>query len=145
MPITERLTKAIPFAGRILPLPAGVWHPIINVIEGPHGEVLENILVRVQNHVVTGLIVASGTTQSILTAANTAMDTECHDDRNYMAHIAASHPPVMECWLTRLVDPASILHMNVIAERLQQEGITLPPVLLRAAWINSAAASMRRR
>ncbi|PYD78448.1 hypothetical protein CFR77_11210 [Komagataeibacter sucrofermentans] len=141
MPITERLTKAIPFAGRILPLPAGVWHPIINVIEGPHGEVLENILVRVQNHVVTGLIVASGTTQSILTAANTTMDTECHDDRNYMAHIAASHPPVMECWLTRLVDPASILHMNVIAERLQQEGITLPPVLLRATWINSAAAS----
>ncbi|WP_130732161.1 hypothetical protein [Komagataeibacter xylinus] len=141
MPMTDRLTKAIPFAGRILPLPAGVWHPIINVIEGPHGELLENVLVRVQGHVVTGLIVAKGTTQPVPDVASPPMDIECHDDRNYMSHVGASHPPMTECWFTRLVDPASINHMNVIAGRLQQEGFVLPPVMLRANWVNSTPAT----
>ncbi|GBR19754.1 hypothetical protein LV564_15420 [Komagataeibacter nataicola] len=140
MPVTDRLTKAIPFAGRILPLPAGVWHPLVNIAAGPHGEVLENVLVRVQGHIVTGMIIASGTTQPVPAAANPAIDEECHDDRNYMAHIVTSHPPMMECWLTRLIDPAAIDHMSIIATQLKQEDFVLPPVLLRAKWVNSTPA-----
>ncbi|WP_186336051.1 hypothetical protein [Komagataeibacter melaceti] len=140
MPITDRLTNSIPFAGRILPLPAGVWHPVMNVINGPHGEVLENILVRVQGHVVTGLIGAEGSIQPVPESAIAAIDTSCHDDRNFMSRVITAHPPAMECWFTAAVYPSSINRTAVIANRLKEEGFILPPVLLKTGWSYSTPA-----
>ncbi|BAK84348.1 hypothetical protein D3W54_07475 [Komagataeibacter medellinensis] len=140
MPITDRLTKAIPFAGRILPLPAGVWHPVMNIINGPHGEVLENVLVRVQGHVVTGLIGAEGSTQPVPETAIASIDSSCHDDRNFMSHVLSAHPPAMECWFTAAVYPASINRTAIIANRLKEEGFILPPVFLKSGWSYSTPA-----
>ncbi|GAO00525.1 hypothetical protein Gxy13693_050_029 [Komagataeibacter xylinus NBRC 13693] len=140
MPITDRLTKAIPFAGRILPLPAGTWHPVMNIINGPHGEVLENVLIRVEGHVVTGMIGAEGSTQPVPETAISSIDSSCHDDRNYMSRVLTAHPPAMECWFTTAVYPASINRTAIIANRLREEGFVLPPVLLKAGWSYSTPA-----
>lgn len=134
MPITDRLTKAIPFAGRILPLPAGVWHPVMNVITGPHGEILENVLVRVHDHVVTGLIGAEASTQALPETAALSMDSSCHDDRNLAAHVMPAKPPGVECWFTAAVYPTSITRTAIIANRLKELGFTLPNVLYKASW-----------
>ncbi|MEZ7135757.1 hypothetical protein [Komagataeibacter sp. SM21] len=140
LPITDRLTNSIPFAGRVLPLPAGVWHPVMSVVNGPHGEVLENILVRVEGHVVTGLIGAEGNIQPVPESAITNIDATCHDDRNFMSRVISAHPPAMECWFTAAVYPSSINRTAVIANRLKEEGFILPPVFLKTGWSYSQPA-----
>ncbi|GBQ26370.1 hypothetical protein HLH34_04030 [Gluconacetobacter azotocaptans] len=138
-PITSDLSGAIPFAGRILPLPAGTWHPVLTTQSGPHGELLSNVLVRAEGGVVTGVIIARGSTQSLPLSTVDAMNNGCHDDRNYLSRVITTDPKVMECWFTGHVQiegqPLSdSIDIQTAFNRLHVLGFPIPYVMLVATW-----------
>jgi len=144
-PITADLQGGIPFAGRVLPLPAGIWHPVLSTQAGPHRELLTNVLVRADRGIVTGVIVAHGSTASI--PANSVSDLEngCHDDRNYLSKIVTGGPQTFECWTTNytMLEQHPMTNnqdVNEAFERLHVLGFPLPPLMLMATW-NRADAS----
>ncbi|GEB37434.1 hypothetical protein GLI01_14690 [Gluconacetobacter liquefaciens] len=147
-PITSDLGGAIPFAGRILPLPAGTWHPVLTTQSGPHGELLSNVLVRAEGGVVTGVIIARASTQSLPTSTVDAMNNGCHDDRNYLSKIVPSDAKVMECWFTSHVQiegqPLSdSVDIQTAFNRLHVLGFPIPYVMLVATWNYAEAAADR--
>ncbi|MBB2155621.1 hypothetical protein HLH33_04745 [Gluconacetobacter diazotrophicus] len=147
-PITSDLTGAIPFAGRVLPLPAGVWHPVLTTTSGPHGELQSNVLVRAEDGMVTGVVIARGSTQSLPLSTVDAMNNGCHDDRNYLSKLITTDPKVMECWFTSHVQIAGqplsdSVDILTAFNRLHVMGFPIPYVMLVATW-NYAEASADR-
>jgi hypothetical protein len=147
-PITSDLSGAIPFAGRILPLPAGTWHPVLTTQSGPHGELLSNVLVRAEGGIVTGVIIARGSTQSLPLSAVDSMNNGCHDDRNYLSKLVTTDPKIMECWFTSHVEiegqPLSdSVDIMTAFNRLHVMGFPIPYVMLVATWNYAEVASDR--
>lgn len=147
-PITSDLSGAIPFAGRILPLPAGTWHPVLTTQSGPHGELLSNVLVRAEGGIVTGVVIARASTQSLPVSTVDAMNNGCHDDRNYVSKIVPSASKVMECWFTSHVQiegqPLSdSVDIQTAFNRLHVLGFPIPYVMLVATWNYAEAATDR--
>ncbi|GBQ67790.1 hypothetical protein AA103196_1771 [Ameyamaea chiangmaiensis NBRC 103196] len=145
-PITADLHAAIPFAGRILPLPAGTWHPVLSTQAGPHRELLTNVLVRTDRGVVTGVVVAHGSTSSMPPSTVSDLENGCHDDRNYMSRVVPAGPRGMECWTTNyaMLDQKPMTmnpDVNAAFERLHVLGFQVPPLMLMGTWNRADAAA----
>jgi hypothetical protein len=142
---------SVVFAGRQLPLPAGKWHPVVNFQDDvAHGEVLTTLYVRSAQGIVTGLIIAQATTQSLPIAAMSMIEAQCHSSFNFMNEAAPQDGNRSECWMTtpiRVVnnlfltsnEPLQTLlsdqmYIPPAVQRLTIMGFDLPPILVDAGW-----------
>lgn len=91
---------SITIAGRTLPLPAGDWHPILTARSGAHGELSQQVLARTDRGVVSGVIVVRATQQPVPADLAEQLETPCHDDRDYAAHISDKAGVSQECSYT---------------------------------------------
>ncbi len=144
-PIESELQDILPFAGRQLPLPAGIWHPVVTTQDGPHGELTSNVLVRTDRGVVTGVIIANATTASIPADAGDELESHCHDDRSYMRQMLPSTQNTRQCIATfdtvTLSDEAGASPAISLAfRRLRVMGFPMPPVLVVAFWSHAVRA-----
>lgn len=143
--IETELRDLLPFAGRKLPLPAGVWHPVLTTQEGPHGELISNVLVRTDRGVVTGVIIARGTTASVPAEGAGQLDEPCHDDRNFMRQSLPSPAHSSQCIatsasVTSTDAVSSSAAINWAFKRLHVLGFPMPPLLVTAIWSHIVAA-----
>lgn len=138
---------AIHIAGHTIPLPTGDWHPILTGQDGPRGELSEQFLARMDRGVITGIIVARATQIPIPASAVLGLDTPCHDDRNYYAHIsekaAPSGLPVEECTFTSnavldaLATNAAPFEQAAF-DRLRTLAYPVPPIMMNIGWFHVA-------
>ncbi|MBB3883034.1 hypothetical protein [Acetobacter oeni] len=138
-PIDSELQDILPFAGRQLPLPAGVWHPVVTTQDGPHGELTSNVLVRTDRGVVTGVIIARATTASVPPDGVGEIEAPCHDDRDYMRRVLPSASHSTQCVATYSTITVSdnvsgSATINWAFKRLHVLGFPMPPVLVSALW-----------
>ncbi|WP_025884547.1 P-loop NTPase family protein [Asaia prunellae] len=90
--ITLAMTGVIPFGGHSLPLPAGIWHPVLSGQYGPNARMSLNVLARTDRGIVTGVIIASTTDQDVPRDVVEDAYNHCHDDRNYHSTVLADRP-----------------------------------------------------
>ncbi|MFT8507627.1 hypothetical protein [Acetobacter sp.] len=150
-PMDAQFEGSVVFAGRQLPLPAGKWHPVVNFQDDvAHGEVLTTLYVRSAQGIVTGLIIAQATTQSLPLAAMTMIQAQCHSSFNFMNEAAPQDGNRSICWMTtpiRVVnnlfltsnEPLQALlsdqmYIPPAVQRLTIMGFDLPPILVDAGW-----------
>lgn len=150
-PMDAQFEGSVAFAGRQLPLPAGKWHPIVNFQDDvAHGEVLTTLYVRSAQGIVTGLIIAQATTQSLPVAAMQMVEAECHSTFNFMNEAAPQDGNRTECWMTtpiRVVNNLFLtsnealqallsdqMYIPPAVQRLTMMGFDLPPILVDAGW-----------
>lgn len=115
-----------------------------------HGEVLTTLYVRSAQGIVTGLIIAQATTQSLPIAAMSMIEAQCHSSFNFMNEAAPQDGNRSECWMTtpiRVVnnlfltsnEPLQTLlsdqmYIPPAVQRLTIMGFDLPPILVDAGW-----------
>ncbi|MFT9125830.1 MAG: hypothetical protein ABF468_08325 [Acetobacter fabarum] len=150
-PMDAQFEGSVVFAVRQLPLPAGKWHPVVNFQDDvAHGEVLTTLYVRSAQGIVTGLIIAQATTQSLPIAAMSMIEAQCHSSFNFMNEAAPQDGNRSECWMTtpiRVVnnlfltsnEPLQTLlsdqmYIPPAVQRLTIMGFDLPPILVDAGW-----------
>jgi hypothetical protein len=150
-PMDAQFEGLVVFAGRQLPLPAGKWHPVVNFQDDvAHGEVLTTLYVRSAQGIVTGLIIAQATTQSLPLAAMNMIQAQCHSSFNFMNEAAPQDGNRSICWMTtpiRVVnnlfltsnEPLQALlsdqmYIPPAVQRLTIMGFDLPPILVDAGW-----------
>lgn len=146
--ITASLTGAIPFGGHTLPLPAGVWHPVLTGQFGPGGLMLINILVRTDRGVVTGVMIARTATEQLPLDVVQSATAHCHDDRNYTSHIYADRPDGRnECAFVAnaVIGPNGAISSDELIQlafkRLSALGFPMPSLFIVANWIQSSGAT----
>ncbi|BAT20342.1 hypothetical protein [Asaia bogorensis] len=146
--ITASLTGTIPFGGHTLPLPAGVWHPVLTGQFGPGGLMLINILVRTDRGVVTGVMIARTATEQLPLDVVQSAASHCHDDRNYSAHIYADRPDGRnECAFiaNAVMGPNGAISSDELIQlafkRLSALGFPMPSLFVVANWILSSGAT----
>ncbi|EHH68972.1 hypothetical protein [Gluconobacter morbifer] len=142
--ITERGSLTI--AGRILPLPAGDWHPILTARSGPKGELSQQVLARTDRGVVSGVIVARATQQPLSADFAEQLETPCHDDRDYASHIVEKPGVSQECSYTSnavlanktvSTDPFITAAFN----RMRTLGFPIPTLMINVGWYHAAFQS----
>ncbi|MDG6094165.1 hypothetical protein LOC54_03380 [Acetobacter sp. AN02] len=138
-PIDAELKGVFPFAGRQLPLPAGIWHPVLAMQDGANGEIISNVLVRSERGVVTGVIVVRASSQSVADSITEEITRLCHDDRNYSNRITAEKGGVFECLSSGPVflnggKISNAPDISLAYERLRTMGFQLPPLLVEGYW-----------
>jgi len=148
--IATAITGLLPFAGHTLPLPAGVWHPVLSGQYGMNGAISLNVLARTDRGVVTGVIIASTTNQDVPRAVIEDAYNHCHDDRNYHSTIFADHPDgKTECsYITAAyMGPNTAISSDPLIQlafkRLSALGFPMPSVFIVASWLNSAGVNDR--
>ncbi|NVN23287.1 hypothetical protein HW511_02690 [Asaia siamensis] len=146
--ITTALTGTIPFGGHTLPLPAGVWHPVLTGQFGPGGLMLINILVRTDRGVVTGVMIARTATEQLPLDVVQAATSHCHDDRNYASHIYSDRPDGRnECAFVAnaVMGPNGAISsdelIQIAFKRLSALGFPMPSLFVVANWILSSGAT----
>ncbi|GBQ21173.1 hypothetical protein AA0472_0365 [Acetobacter estunensis NRIC 0472] len=145
-PIDATLTDILPFAGHQLPLPAGVWHPVLTDQAGPHGEINSNVLVRTDRGVVTGVIIARSTNASISATEADNIAAPCHDDRYTFRRQLAAPPGSAQCVATDVVyvdhdEVSAASDVNWAFRRLKVLGFPMPFVLAQALWVHMVRAT----
>ncbi|WP_122039723.1 hypothetical protein [Asaia bogorensis] len=145
--IATAITGAIPFGGHSLPLPAGVWHPVLSGQYGLNGMMSLNVLVRTDRGIVTGVLIASTTNQELPRDVIENAYNHCHDDRNYHSTILADHPDgKIECaYLTAAyLGPNGAISTDPLIQlafkRLTTLGFPMPSLFVVASWLNSSGA-----
>lgn len=141
LPLTQGLTRAVPFGGHVLPLPAGVWHPVLSAQTGPNGAMLTDVYVRTDRGVVSGMVVAMGTAQPIPDPNLLSVDSPCHDDRAYARGELPSGENVVSCWAigaTPVHDAPGTLNPVVAqaVDRLNALGYPIPPLFMTMRWMH---------
>ncbi|MBS0981302.1 MULTISPECIES: hypothetical protein [Acetobacter] len=151
-PFDAEFTGVIPFAGRQLPLPAGKWHAIANQQDDQnHSEVLSSVLVRVDQGLVTGLIVAQATTQPVSAENAQNLESLCNNGYNFLVGSLPQDGRQTECWMTspvRVLDHSfmaanqplqGLMASPILAftlNRLTEMKFILPPAMVDAAWLH---------
>ncbi|RUT25251.1 hypothetical protein C0V97_11695 [Asaia sp. W19] len=145
--ITTAMVGSIPFGGHTLPLPAGIWHPVLTGQYGPGGQMLINILVRTDRGVVTGVIVARTATEQLPIDIVQQATSHCHDDRNYSAQIFADRADGRsECAFVAnaVMGPNGVISSDELIQlafkRLSALGFPMPSLFIVANWIQSSGA-----
>ena len=150
-PMDAQFEGSVAFAGRRVPLPAGKGPPLLNYQDDvSHGEILTSLYVRSEQGIVTGLMIAQATTQSIPLSDTQVVQEECHSTFNFMTESLPQDGARTECWMTspvRVVNSvfltsnqalqalvSSPLFIPPAVQRLTVMGFELPPVLVDAAW-----------
>ncbi|KXV55181.1 hypothetical protein AD936_07970 [Gluconobacter japonicus] len=131
-------------AGRIIPLPAGEWHPILAARTGPHGEISQQVLARTSLGVVSGVIVVEASQQPLPPQAVDDLERPCHDDRNYASQIVEKQGLVEEC---AYIGNAFILpgspngspFVSAAFDRMNTLGFPIPPLMITLGWYHAAA------
>lgn len=136
---------SIAIAGRILPLPAGDWHPILTSRSGAHGEISQQVLARTDRGVVSGVIVVRSTQQPVPADLAEQLETPCHDDRNYAAHILDKPDVSQECSYTgnAVLENQSVSSDPFITaafNRMHTLGFPIPNLMINMGWYYAAAA-----
>lgn len=136
-PIEAQLFDLMPLAGRQLPLPAGIWHPVLTETSGPHGEISSNILIRTDRGVVTGVILVQATTASV--PSSVMSPHSCHEKEAYFTRKLDAPADAVQCIATGVTltpqgDIRSRDDINWAFGRLQLLGFPMPPVWGVASW-----------
>lgn len=146
--ITTALTGSIPFGGHTLPLPAGVWHPVLSGQFGPNGLILINIMVRTDRGVVTGVMIARTATEQLPIDVVHAATEHCHDDRNYVSRIYADRIDGRnECAFVAnaVMGPNGAISSDELIQlafkRLMALGFPMPSIFVIANWIQSSGTT----
>ena len=146
--ISTAMVGSIPFGGHTLPLPAGVWHPVVTGQYGRGGRMLINILVRTDRGVVTGVIVARTATEQLPVDIVQEATNHCHDDRNYSAQIFADRTDGRsECAFVAnaVMGPNGMISSDELIQlafkRLSALGFPMPSPFIVANWIQSSGAT----
>ncbi|NHN89668.1 hypothetical protein [Acetobacter conturbans] len=145
-PIDAELRDIIPIAGRQLPLPAGVWHPVLTEESGPHGEISSNILVRTDRGVVTGVILVRATTASVPAKEASNLEPFCPKDRSVSRHLLAAPSGATQCAATGVGfmphdEKASRDDIDWAFHRLNLLGFPMPPLMGLGLWVYEANAA----
>lgn len=130
-------------AGRIIPLPAGEWHPILAARTGPHGEISQQVLARTSLGVVSGVIVVGASQQALPVQAVNDLELPCHDDRNYASRIVEKQGAVEECAYigNAFITPGSANGSPFVSaafDRMNTLGFPIPPLMITIGWYHAA-------
>ncbi|AHK71576.1 hypothetical protein AD931_12210 [Gluconobacter oxydans] len=136
---------SITIAGRTLPLPAGDWHPILTARSGAHGELSQQVLARTDRGVVSGVIVVRATQQPVPADLAEQLETPCHDDRDYAAHISDKAGVSQECSYTSnaVLENQSVStdpFITAAFSRMRTLGFPIPSLMINVGWYYAAAA-----
>ncbi|WP_408873923.1 hypothetical protein [Gluconobacter roseus] len=136
---------SIMIAGRTLPLPAGDWHPILTARSGAHGELSQQILARTDRGVVSGVIVVRATQQPVPAELAEQLETPCHDDRDYAAHISEQPGVSQECSYTSnaVLENQSVStdpFITAAFSRMRTLGFPIPSLMINVGWYHAAVA-----
>ncbi|AQS88966.1 hypothetical protein AA101099_2031 [Neoasaia chiangmaiensis NBRC 101099] len=138
--INTALTGGIPFAGHTLPLPAGVWHPVLTGQVGPGGAILFNILARTDRGIVTGVVIARTTIRPQPGQSIDGIENSCHDDRNFMSRILSEgRGGILECWSVARSTGSSSELINTAFQRLHTLGFPVPSLFVTTSWVRASA------
>lgn len=134
----------IPFAGHRIPLPAGTWHPLVAANGGLHGSQEVLSLVRIDQNIVTGVIMLGADTHPL---TGTALESEfnlCNGTGNYVSQSSKVTSPdgTKECWY---LAPSRTSHRSgpqdfpaIIGDELDHLGILYPALFVQARWVYAA-------
>ncbi|WP_147092223.1 hypothetical protein [Swaminathania salitolerans] len=146
--ITRQIVGSIAFGGHTLPLPAGIWHPVLTGQYGPGGQMLINILVRTDRGIVTGVTIARTADAQLPVEIVQEASGRCHDDRNYAAHVFADRADGRsECAFVAnaVMGPNGVISPDELIQlafrRLSALGFPLPSLFIVASWIRSSGAT----
>lgn len=136
--INTTFSGGIPFGGHTLPLPAGMWHPVLTGQVGPGGAVLFTILARTDRGIVTGVIIARISSRPQPGQSADGVENSCHDDRNFASRVLSEgHNGLLECWaVARSVGSSSDL-VNAAFQRLHTLGFPIPPLFVATTWVRA--------
>lgn len=136
--INTTFSGGIPFGGHTLPLPAGMWHPVLTGQIGPGGAILFTILARTDRGVVTGVVIARVSSRPQPGKSADGVENSCHDDRNFASHILSEgHNGLLECWsVARSVGSSSDL-VNAAFQRLHTLGFPIPSLFVANTWVRA--------
>lgn len=141
-------TGLIPFAGRQIPLPAGVWKDLVLVRIGGVIPSQREILARMENGQLTGLLQAEGPGPAS-GAAGLLVRPEICSAQNTMLQVSApespdQNPMVHECWLLLDSNMTSAAKrdglddaMKNALNRVEQLGAKVPDHMLMLLYVRS--------
>jgi hypothetical protein len=122
-PGAER-SGVIPFAGRQVPLPAGVWTDLVLARIGGPVPGQEEVLGRIEDGQLTGLVQASGPSPASGAAGPLARPALCSAPNTILRDIVpetpAQNPMVHECWVLLDSDATAAAHRGELATALQR-------------------------
>jgi hypothetical protein len=138
----------IPFAGRQIPLPAGNWRDLILVRNGGVIPGQREILARVENSQLTGLIQADAPSPTSGAAGPLVRPEICAANNAILRETAPEtpdqNPMVHECWLLVDSDLTSASKRNSLDEpmqralnRLQELGAKVPDHMLMLIYLRT--------
>lgn len=144
---TEELASvsgSIPFAGHRIPLPAGIWHPIIAANGGIQGSQEVLSLVRIDQNIVSGVIMLGADTHSLTRAGLDSEFNLCDGTGNYISQSVkvTDADGTLECWY---LAPSKTSHRTetqdfprVIGDQLDRLGVPYPALFVQARWVFAA-------
>ena len=151
---TDR-SGVIPFAGRQVPLPAGTWKDLVLVRLGGIVPGQEEVLARIENGQLTGLLMADAPSPASGAAGPLATPAACYIDNTIMREIApetpGQNPMAHECWI--LVDSditaaASRAKVDDITRRalnrVDETGAHVPDHMLMMVYMRSSETGWLR-
>ena len=145
----------IPFAGRQVPLPAGVWKDLLIARLGGTVPGQMQVLARIENGQLTGLLQADGPSPASGAAGPLALPAACHAD-NAIAHeiapeAASQSPMAHECWVlldSDITAPANHAKNDDITRRAlgraEELGAKIPDHMLLLLYIRSSETGWLR-
>lgn len=131
-------TDQVAIAGHILPLPKGEWHPVAQAQKEAPDSVNFIALVRIEHSLVTGLITAQFSGQSLPPILADNLLNPCHDDRNYLSSIRNSPGQVNCTFLATALMANDVVSLNPFIHaaitRIREAGLLLPPLMITVGW-----------
>jgi hypothetical protein len=145
----------IPFGGRQIPLPVGIWKDIVLVRMGGVIPGQEEVLARIENGQLTGLLMADAPSPTSGAAGPLATPAACYTDNTILREIApetpGQNPMAHECWI--LVDSditaaASRAKVDDITRRalnrVEETGAHVPDHMLMMVYMRSSETGWLR-
>lgn len=146
--ISKAIAGAVPFGGHSLPLPDGVWHPVLDGQYGLDGRMSLIVLARTDRGIVTGIMIASSTNQDVPRDVVEDAYNRCHDDRNYHSTVLAEHPDGQtECTFitSAYMGPSGAITNDPLVQlafkRLTTLGFPMPSLFVLGSWLYNHGAS----
>jgi len=146
--INTAIAGAVPFGGHSLPLPAGIWHPVLSGQFGANDMMSLIVLARTDRGIVTGVLIATTTSHDLPRESVEDAYNRCHDDRNYHSTVLAEQPDgKTECsyiasafmGANASISPDPLIQLAF--RRLSTLGFPMPSVFIVASWLNSSGAN----
>ena len=145
----------IPFAGRQIPLPAGVWKDIVLARFGGVIPGQSEVLARIENGQLTGLLMADAPSPTSGAAGPLATPAACYTDNTILREIApetpGQSPMAHECWIlidSDITAAASRAKVDDITRRalnrVEETGGHVPDHMLMMVYMRSSETGWLR-